>query len=86
MIMLPCPETGTLTALLKHAVLFNCIYQGYISVIHFGLLVKELEYTVCTRKGHNDGVELLAHLVDRPVETLVKGKETCQITDAERKC
>ena len=75
MYIFPCPHIGSFVSLGKNTILKLCIYKSYIALILFMNLVKQPEYTLCTRKTHYNAVKLLAHLVDRLVEALIKCKE-----------
>ena len=76
--MLPCPASCTLLGLNQITILFFHIYQSHISVIYLRLLVQKVEDTLRAGKCHNNTVKLLAYLVDRLAEALVKSKKTCQ--------
>ena len=64
--MLPCPHTGSFSALcnISIAILF-CIDKSYIAIIVFRLLIDQIEDTLCTCKSHDDGVKLLCDLHER---------------------
>ena len=76
--MLPCPASCTFLGLNQLTILFFHIYQGHISVIYLRLLVQKVEDTLRSGKCHNNTVKLLAYLIDRLAEALVKSKKTCQ--------
>ena len=83
MVMFPSPHTGTLACLNDLSVFFLGIDQSNITFVIFRLFIQKSKDTFCTRHSHNDKVQLLADLHDRHIQTLIKGKETCQTTQGK---
>ena len=61
--MFPCPHAGSLFAFGDISVcIFSRIDKFYITFIFFRFLINEFKDSFCTRKCHNNRVELLCHL------------------------
>ena len=66
------PSDRYVSRIHKFPSFFCRVDQGNIAVVFLRLLIQQTEDTFRSRKGHNDGVQLLADLVDRHVEALLK--------------
>ena len=79
MVMLPRPHSGPLRRFGQLAVLHLCVHQCNITLIHLGFFIEHRVNTVRACHCHNNEVKLLADLIDRHVEALIKCKETSQL-------
>ena len=83
MIMLPRPHPGVLLRLRQLSVDLLRVDERHISVVRLRLLVEHLKDAVRPGKRHDNGIELLAHLVDRHVKTLVETQKTRKTAQCE---
>ena len=78
--MFPCPHTGSFTTFHNLSIFFSGINKCNITVIFFRFFIQKSKYTLCSRHSHNNKVQLLTHLHNRHIQTLIKGQKTCQTT------
>ena len=83
MLVCPRPESGTLLTWHKLSIFALCIHKLDIALVHFRLLVQQIEDSLRSGKCHYDCIDLHTDLVDRHVEVLVKGQEARQSAQRE---
>ena len=62
--MFPRPKVGAFLALGKHAVYLFGVYKSDIALVNLRFLVDKVEHSPRARNTHNDGVNLVGHLID----------------------
>ena len=76
MIMLPCPDSGTLLCFCQGSVCFlSGIDQSYITLIRFRLFIQKVKDTLRPCQSHGDKVYLLADLINRHIKAFIEGQE-----------
>ena len=83
MLVCPRPESGTLLTWHKLSIFALCIDQLDIALVHFRLLVQQIEDSLRSGKCHYDCIDLHTDLVDWHVEVLVERQEARQTAQRE---
>ena len=81
--MLPRPESRALFALTEHAVFFLCVDKRDVTLVRLGLLIEKIEDALCSRKSHDNGVDLMRNLIDVARELLCHVEERNDDADAD---
>ena len=81
--MLPGPSSGALPALFQFPIFLGHIDQGHIACVGLLRFIHELEDPLRPCHSHDDGIQLLADLVDGHAEALVESQKTGQPAQRE---
>ena len=83
MLVPPRPAARAVRRLHKLSVLLAHIDKRHIAVVCFGRLIHHLKDSLRSGHGHDNGIELLTHLVNGHIEASVKGQEAGQFSKGQ---
>ena len=82
--VLPRPDTRVLRAFGEIAFFVQlCVYQGHITAILLAFLVHQLKNALRTGHGHNNGVNLVAHMTNGHLKRAGKKQKAHQRADGK---